>query len=284
MALTNDQITAQNFKDFYGQIRPYLNGNVPTFANTFNKSDLYSTDEQLVGRWIDGKPVYQKTYVTDPFTVTTSNQYIVLENDFSNKKIIAYSGFLDWGEDTVERAIPFPNVVGTNNWIDVQVQVNAVSGVPKLQLLHWRASGSTPNTVARVTIQYIKINDTSMSISDGNEYSTDEQVVGHWVNNKPIYQKTIFLGALPNADEKQVNSGIINLDIIIDFAGFSYATDSSTVRRPLPYVYSGSAGINLQNGIWVQKDNGTWNVHCICQNNRSNESAYVTLRYTKTTD
>jgi microcystin-dependent protein len=26
MALTSDQITAQNFKDFYGQIRPYLNG------------------------------------------------------------------------------------------------------------------------------------------------------------------------------------------------------------------------------------------------------------------
>lgn len=33
MALTSDQITAQNFKDFYDAIRPYLNGgNANTFA------------------------------------------------------------------------------------------------------------------------------------------------------------------------------------------------------------------------------------------------------------
>ena len=52
MALTNDQITAQNFKDFYNHIMPYLNGQ-PALN--------YSTDEQVVGTWIDGKPIYQKT-------------------------------------------------------------------------------------------------------------------------------------------------------------------------------------------------------------------------------
>ena len=62
MSLTNDQITAKNFQEFYAQIRPYLNGQVPPVFNKFSKSDLYSTDEKMIGRWIDGKPLYQKTY------------------------------------------------------------------------------------------------------------------------------------------------------------------------------------------------------------------------------
>lgn len=57
MALTNDQITAQNFKDFYQQILPYLG------KSGGGGSMNYSTDEQVVGTWIDGKPLYQKTFV-----------------------------------------------------------------------------------------------------------------------------------------------------------------------------------------------------------------------------
>jgi len=38
-----------------------LNGNI---GNNFVTSGLnYSTDEQIVGRWIDGKPLYQKTMI-----------------------------------------------------------------------------------------------------------------------------------------------------------------------------------------------------------------------------
>lgn len=42
MALTNDQITAQNFKDFYDQIRPYLNGGItPTTNGGTGNADGY---------------------------------------------------------------------------------------------------------------------------------------------------------------------------------------------------------------------------------------------------
>lgn len=55
MALTADQITAQNFKDFYNHIMPYLNGQ-PALN--------YSTDEQVVGTWVDGSTLYQKMVTT----------------------------------------------------------------------------------------------------------------------------------------------------------------------------------------------------------------------------
>lgn len=65
MALTADQITAQNFKDFYQQILPYLG------KGGGGGSMNYSTDEQVVGTWIDGKPLYQKTYQISQFPNTT---------------------------------------------------------------------------------------------------------------------------------------------------------------------------------------------------------------------
>lgn len=39
--------------------KPYLNGNVIS-GNMY--SDIYSTDEQIVGVWIDGKPLYKRTF------------------------------------------------------------------------------------------------------------------------------------------------------------------------------------------------------------------------------
>ena len=79
MSLTNDQITAKNFKEFYEAIRPYLNGSFPTaIANKFDKANMYSTDEQIVGRWIDGKPLYQKTFVQTG-GIVSERQYFTTE-------------------------------------------------------------------------------------------------------------------------------------------------------------------------------------------------------------
>lgn len=39
--------------------------------------EVYSTDERVVGQWIDGKPLYQKTFVTTgDVTVTTSGSWV----------------------------------------------------------------------------------------------------------------------------------------------------------------------------------------------------------------
>ena len=57
----NNVVTEERLAQFYQQILPYLGGMPDILANKFNRADLYSTDEKLIGRWIDGKPLYQRT-------------------------------------------------------------------------------------------------------------------------------------------------------------------------------------------------------------------------------
>lgn len=47
-----------------------------------NILDIYSTDEIVVGRWIDGKPIYRKVVSTN--TSTTANQWVFITEIISN--------------------------------------------------------------------------------------------------------------------------------------------------------------------------------------------------------
>ena len=107
-------------------------------------------------------------------------------------------------------------------------------------------------------------------------YSSDEKIIGTWINGKPIYRKVIYFGELPNATTKTVAHGIINLDRVVNFYGFgqdSYKnvlpitmTDVSTISKQ-SRCYLTSTDILIQNGL-----------------DRSSLDAYIIIEYTKTTD
>ncbi len=53
-------------------INDIANGEI---SNSFVQNQFnYSTSEQIVGRWIDGKPLYQKTLVFNNITITPEQQ------------------------------------------------------------------------------------------------------------------------------------------------------------------------------------------------------------------
>lgn len=52
--------------------------------------DIYSTEEQVVGRWIDGKPIYQKTVLTT--APSESNKYYAILSNVDH--VISYKGYL----------------------------------------------------------------------------------------------------------------------------------------------------------------------------------------------
>lgn len=57
-----------------------------------NKTN-YSTGEQLIGTWIDGKPLYRKTFkLTSPSQTSSSGTILTLDGNCS---IVKYEGFLD---------------------------------------------------------------------------------------------------------------------------------------------------------------------------------------------
>lgn len=106
------------------------------------------------------------------------------------------------------------------------------------------------------------------------DYSTDEKVVGTWIDGKTIYQKTISCGALPNATAITINHGISGIDKVIGYEGISI--DSSNNFMPLPYanfIASQSVAIFANRTSIIIGTGYDWTAFT---------TTYVTLRYTKT--
>ena len=266
MALTEEQITAQNFKSFYNQIRPYLNGSFPTpIANKFSKGDLYSTDEKIVGQWIDGKPLYQKT--VDCGALPNATEKTVNHGILNIDKITLILGIGLFSNGT---SMPLPLVYNSN-----EVTFTTKIAVNKTQIV-MSNNADRSGVNGYVTIQYTKTTDSPISIGDGNDYSTDEQVVGTWIDGKPIYQKTISCGALPNATTKTVAHNITNLKRVIHLDGYGYrASDGNSQSLPYPSIANYFVSVNVVGG----------NIELYAQGDRSSfEESYITLQYTKTTD
>lgn len=106
-----------------------------------------------------------------------------------------------------------------------------------------------------------------------NNYSTSEQVIGRWIDGKPIYRKVVNLGALPNATSKQVAHNISNMGSVVTLRGM--VTDYRFF--PLPFVATSNAY-----AISIFAD--TTNINVMTGNDRSNLTGFVIIEYTKTTD
>lgn len=106
-------------------------------------------------------------------------------------------------------------------------------------------------------------------------FSASETVVGTWTDGKPIYQKTVDCGTLPNATTKQVAHGVSDIDFLVNLSGSAKHTNG--IQIPLPYVYGNTRCLQ----VYI---NAT-NIFLIASENMSGyTSSFVTLQYTKTTD
>ena len=108
-------------------------------------------------------------------------------------------------------------------------------------------------------------NKNKYDVTSANTYSTTEQVVGKWINNKPLYRKVVDFGQLPNATTKIVAHNINNLDFVVN--AWAVAKRADTYENSIG-LYLSQNNISIQTGI-----------------DRSNTNiTYVVIEYTKTTD
>lgn len=107
-------------------------------------------------------------------------------------------------------------------------------------------------------------------------YSTSEVDTGFtWIDGSHIYKKTIDCGDLVNTTYKSIAHGISNLACVISFTGMMQDKAASNRRwRPLNIPNT-----NVQNYIIVEID-ATY-VWVYCGADRTNQTAWVTLYYTK---
>ena len=108
-------------------------------------------------------------------------------------------------------------------------------------------------------------------------YSTEEKVIGKWIDGKPLYRKVISCGALPNSTLKLVNHNISNIDNSRIY-GFAVRTSD---KREFPLPFSSSININEN----IQLDLTSTQIQIRTGVDRSSfNTSYIIVEYTKTTD
>ena len=245
-----------------------LVSNFTVMGNRFDKANIYDTTERMVGRWIDGKPLYQKS-----FSGKTPSSDTIIYTGAEGDNIVNISGFVDSADI---------NYYDTGNWY-----VRTWRGTANT--VYMRAAGFT-NKDYTITIQYTKTTDTSIEIGTENDYSTDEMIIGTWIDGKPVYQKsfditeTTIHGA--NAFEITLLS---NVDFMIS-QNFMFMDEGLPNGKPIPkacwvaqdgytheasgYWYASYFYINpTTHDLKMRRDGNSGILH-LCG----------TIQYTKTTD
>ena len=262
MSLTNPNklITEERLSDFYQQILPYMGGMPEVVNNKFSKGNLYSTDEKMIGQWIDGKPLYQKTVVGN------SSTNIILADSVSPniEQIIDMKYRVGWLYSSEHMYYYGNSYKNDNNIFRLAVSTDT----------NWKPISINPmsgsyfaNKELIVTIQYTKTTDSPISIGSDTDYSTDEKIVGTWIDGKPIYQKT-FTGLNVNVPVGSASTNwtnlvqIENIEMAINIACFTSSKQLISMNE-----------VNISNN-YVQVQ-GTFEARTIVT---------AILQYTKSTD
>lgn len=147
-------------------------------------------------------------------------------------------------------------------------------------------SGGSGDTVSWSQIQQsgtkiaeIEINGTSQNVfapsggggGGSHTYSATEQVVGTWINGKPIYEITLDVTIAPAfqyASWIDTGADIPNGEQVIDVKGMPYGTDRAN--------FALMAYIDASGNFYVMNNRNT--------NYGTNKRLYITVQYTKSTD
>lgn len=229
---------------------------------------IYSEEEREIGVWKDGKPLYEKTIAR---TFDADEVYTV----FASGIDIAFiqSCFFEY---TSGRYMSPYYMSSTNVANNISLNSDVLSGALTL------VNQTRTARYFYVTVRYTKTADQAGSGTwtpqgvPAVHYSTDEQIVGTWVDGKTIYEKTVYVGALTvDSSDHSVAHNIQNFDRLIDFTATGRLSSSSTNRHvSFNFYRPGST-----NGSFFMVDNTS----VIYMNNWDAQivDVYITIRYTK---
>lgn len=215
---------------------------------------IYSEDEREIGVWTDGKPLYQKTtFITPGNTISMVG--------LSLKHAQCYS------INTSGTIIPVPYNDGS--YICWWMSSDAIRF----------ATGRSDISQYIITYQYTKSTDSPGSGQwtpqgvPACHYSTEEQIVGTWVDGSTLYEKTIVTPT--------INNTIINIDL-------GFAIGMGIIVHGY-YLLNDSSGSMISANQWFASNNFSWthielNTHTLkCNLTGYIGIGYITIRYTKTT-
>lgn len=117
-------------------------------------------------------------------------------------------------------------------------------------------------------------------VKEGEVYSTDEQLIGTWIDGRPLYRRFVDCGAIPSGQQNQrILYTFQNIrQIYLKFA----LTDD---LKNLPYVNPNDASAELAIILTYNSSAHYCDVRLMCRQDRSSFGhIYVCVEYTKMTD
>lgn len=243
-----------------------MQGSPITFLSEY-ASACYDTNEREVGCWIDGKPVYQRTFYHRN-TQSSFSDFVTIDSIANVETIVSLTGIAHRQVDTFD------------GWIDIssrpEFQTNyAVCMRYANGNLQYRIDTyGTQIDDIYITVLYTKTTDTAGSGKltptgfETHHYSTNEQIVGTWIDGKPLYER-VFTGlsiALNGNDWVYFNDPT-DIENVIDFKAFADNSGRLLNCAITEYQRSNTNGIMFSG---ITGFNRTVNV--------------IVARFTKTTD
>ena len=238
--LRNGNSSASSFDKAQVTIRYTKSTDVPLSGVIAGKStmyiassDCYSTEEKEVGCHVNGKPLYQKTWsVTSPSVVNTAEN--VVDTDGMNiDECVKLEGFIVTSNNQTH--------TGGNSFLlwyrDAQSEAQY-----RHKIACQVTNSSYLSSPLIITAQYTKTTDTAGSgkVTPANtvaeHYSTEEQVIGTWINGETIYRKTIHKVNTAVMNGTEIAHGISNLGMCINLSVICF--DESGVTFPIMAIGS----------------------------------------------
>lgn len=235
---------------------------------------IYSTEERVVGVWKDGKPLYSKVVEIQSFSSSSPISIDVSSLNVDTMVDVTGEAYAISNNVIIE-TLYFPVYKFANSYT---AQIRFLTDT--IQIYHERLNDYTSGILK---ILYTKTTDVAGSGSwtpqgvPTHHYSTDEQVIGTWIDGSTLYEKTIDCGALPNNATKTVNYNISNVLKFVGFEGVGVSGNGGLI--PIPFVNDTTKDEDLLCIISVPNAN----IRFTSNGNKSAYNGYVTLRYIKST-
>lgn len=236
---------------------------VPVIAH-----QVYSTDEQVVGVWTDGKPVYRVVIRASGLIEGSKIEvsHLSIEN-----MIIVEGTWIDKNNNKIPLTYFYTSNNNYSYWINgTDLSIN----------IHNKTANSVD---AEIIITYTKTTDTpttsKVPFEPLHEYSTEEKLVGYWIDGKPLYQRTFIKTGAFNPSGEAVEIATLGADVsVISFKGNS---EGASGVFSIPYYQSPSYSVELymgtNNNIFFKNKWGSGGGANI-------DKVIVIVEYTKTTD
>lgn len=198
-------------------------------------------------------------------------------NDKTNWNTIDTVTNYTWTSNTPEFKVSIPGSYRYYRWVIKTCVGTGVSGVPPIapilnQILLYYSNSNFTHIKAEPTY-YMELNQAAYINQYCDVYSTDEKIVGKWVDGKPLYRKVVT-GNI-TAGSQSLFTVNENVDVMVSIRGY---TNSGVYYFPFNFTQDGST----QRCVFYKKDVDS--IEFRGDESISGETFTVILEYTKTTD